>query len=172
MNDGESYPYNVLFLCSGNSARSIMAEAILNRAGAPKFKAYSAGSRPKGEVNRYVIAFLKRRGFETDELRPKSWLEFAVPGAPKLDFVFAVCDNAESEVCLAWPGQPVTAHWDVPDLMIAGGSEAAIAQAFSDVYRQLEDRITDFCMMPFTSFDWPSLKRKIDDISKMSASAR
>lgn len=164
-------PYNVLFLCRGNSARSIMAEAILNRAGAPKFWAYSAGSHPKGDVSRHVLAFLKRRGFRTDELRSKSWTEFAAAAAPRIDFVFTLCASVADEICPVWPGQPITTHWDIPEPML-NGSDATIAKALSDTYRLLEDRITEFCVLPFASLDWPSLASKIENIGKMHGEPR
>lgn len=160
-------PYNVLFLCTGNSARSIMGEAIMNRFGAPKFRAYSAGSQPKGEVNPHTIDLLKSLNYKTDEFRSKNWEEFAGPNAPKLDFVFTVCDNAANEVCPVWPGQPMSAHWGVPDPAAVEGSEAVIAQAFSDAFRMLQNRITIFCALPISGLDRLSLQRKIDDIGKM-----
>lgn len=137
-------PYNVLFLCTGNSARSVLAEAILNRTGAPKFKAYSAGSHPKGVVNPHAITFLKRHDFATDGFRSKSWDEFAAPRAPKLDCVITVCDNAANEVCPIWPGHPSKLHWSIPDPAAVKGSDAEIAQAFAHAYRLLEDRIESF----------------------------
>ncbi|MBI3678683.1 MAG: arsenate reductase ArsC [Proteobacteria bacterium] len=169
MSDKESagHPYNVLFLCTGNSVRSIMAEAILNRVGAPRFRAYSAGSRPKGEVSPQTIALLRSFRFKTDGLCSKSWEEFAAPGAPKLDFVFTVCDNAANEVCPVWPGQPMSAHWGVPDPAAAGGSQAIISRALFDAYRLLQNRIGMFCALPLTSLDRLSLKRMIRDIGKM-----
>lgn len=160
-------PFNVLFLCTGNSARSIMAEAIMNRFGAPKFRAYSAGSQPKGEVNPHTIALLKSLNFKPEEFRSKSWEEFAQDGAPKLDFVFTVCDNAANEVCPVWPGQPMSAHWGVPDPAAAEGSPAIIAAAFADAYRMLQNRITIFSALPLASIDKLSLQKKIDDIGKM-----
>jgi protein-tyrosine-phosphatase len=160
-------PFNVLFLCTGNSARSIMAEAIMNRFGAAKFKAYSAGSQPKGEVNPHAIALLKSLNYKTDEYRSKSWEEFSQRGAPALDFVFTVCDNAANEVCPVWPGQPMSAHWGVPDPAAAEGSDAVIAQAFSDAFRMLQNRITIFTALPLASIDKLSLQKKIDDIGKM-----
>ena len=160
-------PFNVLFLCTGNSARSIMAEAIMNRFGAPKFRAFSAGSQPKGEVNPHTIALLKSLNFKAEEFRSKSWEEFAQPDAPKLDFVFTVCDNAANEVCPVWPGQPMSAHWGVPDPAAAEGSPAVVAAAFSDAYRMLQNRITIFCALPLASIDKLSLQKKIDDIGKM-----
>jgi protein-tyrosine-phosphatase len=160
-------PFNVLFLCTGNSARSIMAEAIMNRFGAPKFKAYSAGSQPKGEVNPHTIALLKSLNYKTDEYRSKNWEEFAQFGAPALDFVFTVCDNAANEVCPVWPGQPMSAHWGVPDPANAIGPDAVVAQAFADALRMLQNRITIFCALPISSIDRLSLQKKIEDIGKM-----
>ncbi len=158
-------PYNVLFLCTGNSARSIMAEAILQRFGAGKFNAYSAGSHPKGEVNPHAIALLKRFNFKTDGFRSKSWDEFAQPGAPPLDFVFTVCDNAAGEVCPIWPGQPMTAHWGVPDpAAVIDGSPAEIGAAFSDAYGRLQNRITIFVNLPIEGLDRLSLQKRLDSI--------
>ena len=159
-------PFEVLFLCTGNSARSIMAEALLSRLGADKFVAHSAGSQPKGEVNPHAIALLKSLHYKTDGFRSKSWDEFATGGTAQLDFVFTVCDNAASEVCPVWPGQPMTAHWGVPDPAAAVGSEAIVAQAFSDAYRMLHNRIAAFCALPLSSLDRLSLQRRIDDIGK------
>src|SRR5690242_18066079 len=133
-------PYNVLFLCTGNSARSILAEALLNRIGKGKFVAYSAGSMPKGEVNPNAIALLKRLDYPTAEFRSKSWDEFARPGAPHMDFVFTVCDNAANEVCPVWPGQPMTAHWGVPDPAAVEGDQDHVAHAFRDAYMALQRR--------------------------------
>ena len=132
-----SGPYNVLFLCTGNSARSIMAEAILNKVGAGKFRAYSAGSQPKGHLHPETISLLQSLGYDASDLRSKSWQEFAKPGASSLDFVFTVCDNAAGETCPIWPGQPMTAHWGVPDPAEAKGTDAEIALAFKDAYRVL-----------------------------------
>jgi arsenate reductase len=133
-------PYNVLFLCTGNSARSIMAETILNRAGRGHFSAFSAGSQPKGEVHPYTIDLLRKLHFEVSHLRSKSWLKFAQPDSPMLDFVFTVCDNAAGETCPIWPGQPMTAHWGVPDPAAATGTEAEIRFAFADALRMLTNR--------------------------------
>ena len=133
--------YNVLFLCTGNSARSIIAEAILNRAGGGRFKAFSAGSHPKGKINPRTLDLLRKLNYDVSTLRSKSWAEFARPGAPDLDFVFTVCDNAAGESCPLWPGQPITAHWGIPDPAAAQGSEAEIALAFKDAYRMLNRRI-------------------------------
>ena len=160
-------PFNVLFLCTGNSARSIMAEAIMNRFGAPKFRGFSAGSQPKGEVNPHTIALLKSLNYKTDEYRSKNWEEFAQPDAPALDFVFTVCDNAANEVCPVWPGQPMSAHWGVPDPAAAEGSDAVVAQAFADTLRMLQNRITIFTALPLASIDKLSLQKKIENIGKM-----
>lgn len=158
--------YNVLFLCTGNSARSILGEAILNKMGKGKFVAYSAGSMPKGDVNPHALALLQRLGFATDGLRSKSWNEFAKPGAPQLDFVFTVCDNAANEVCPVWPGQPMTAHWGVPDPAAAEGSETKIAQAFRDAFMALQRRIELFANLPVPSLDRMSLKKRLDEIGR------
>ena len=159
-------PFNVLFLCTGNSARSIIAEAILNRFGGGKFKGYSAGSQPKGEVNPHAIRLLKSLNYKTDDLRSKSWDEFAQPGAPPLDFVFTVCDNAASEVCPIWPGQPMSAHWGVADPAAVTGTEAQIGAAFAETYRMLQNRITVFTALPITSLDKLSLQKRLNDIGK------
>jgi len=161
-------PFNVLFLCTGNSARSIMAEAILNRTGQGKFRAFSAGSYPKGQVNPSTIQLLKSLNYDTSVFRSKSWAEFAKPGAPPLDFVFTVCDNAAGETCPVWPGQPMTAHWGVPDPAEASGSEAEIALAFKDVYRMLGQRIGIFTALPVRSLDKLSLQQKLRDIGRMT----
>lgn len=159
-------PYNVLFLCTGNSARSIMAEAILQRVGAGKFNAYSAGSHPNGAVNPHAINLLKRFNYKTDGFRSKSWDQFAQAGAPELDFVFTVCDNAAGEVCPIWPGQPMSAHWGVPDPAAATGSEAEIAAAFADIYGRLQNRIMIFANLPFQSLDRLSLQKRLQAISQ------
>jgi arsenate reductase (thioredoxin) len=159
-------PYNVLFLCTGNSARSIMAEAILNKLGAGKFRAYSAGSRPKGQVHFETIRLLQSLGYDTSGLRSKSWSEFADPGAPLLDFVFTVCDNAAGEACPVWPGQPMTAHWGVPDPAEASGTEAEIALAFKDAYRMLNQRIGIFIALPIHSLDQLTLQNKLREIGR------
>jgi len=156
--------YNVLFLCTGNSARSIMAEAILNRKGAPKFKAYSAGSHPSGRVHPAALKQLKDAGLPTDELRSKAWEEFGQPGAPQLDFVFTVCDNAAPEVCPIWPGQPMTAHWGVPDPASVAGTREQIARAFRDAFIMLERRISLFTCLPLASLDTLAIKKEIDRI--------
>ena len=161
-------PYNVLFLCTGNSARSIIAEAILNKIGMGKFRAHSAGSQPKGQVNPNTLQLLRSLGYGTSEFRSKSWTEFARPGAPSLDFVFTVCDNAAGETCPIWPGQPMTAHWGIPDPAEAKGSEAEIALAFKDAYRMLHQRIGIFVALPVQSLDRLTLQSKLRDIGRIS----
>lgn len=160
----EHRAYNVLFLCTGNSARSVLAEAILNRFGAGKFKAYSAGSMPKGEVHPETLALLKRLNYDTSDFRSKSWAVFAAPDAPKLDFVFTVCDNAANEVCPVWPGQPMTAHWGVPDPAAATGSAVEVARAFANAYGALQNRIAIFVNLPFEGLDRLSLQTRLDAI--------
>ena len=157
-------PYHVLFLCTGNSARSILAEAILNREGQGNFIAHSAGSRPKGEPHPLALAFLQREGFDTAFARSKSWDEFAVPGAPKLDFVFTVCDQAAAEECPYWPGQPVSAHWGLPDPAAVVGTAAEQALAFATTYRGLLRRIQAFCALPLAAIDAMSLNARLKDI--------
>jgi len=157
-------PYNVLFLCTGNSARSIIAEAILNREGRGRFKAFSAGSHPKGAPHRYAIELLQRLNHETDFARSKSWDEFATEGAPEMDFVFTVCDTAAAEVCPVWPGQPMTAHWGIPDPAAATGSEAERRLAFSEAYRMLNNRISIFVALPHASLDRLALQKRLDEI--------
>ena len=159
-------PLNVLFLCTGNSARSIMAEAIINRLGVGKFKGYSAGSMPSGKVHPLALQLLNRLNYDTSDARSKSWEEFAAAGAPKLDFVFTVCDNAANEVCPIWPGQPMSAHWGVPDPVAFKGDEAQRALAFADTYRMLNNRIGIFTSLPLTSLDKISLQRRLDDIGR------
>ena len=159
-------PYNVLFLCTHNSARSIIAECVLNRIGRPKFKAYSAGSQPSGKVHPMALALLKRLNYETKDLRSKSWQEFTAPDAPKLDFVFTVCDSAAEEVCPVWPGQPMTAHWGLPDPSLATGSEAVRGLAFADTHRMLNQRVSIFISLPLRSLDKLSLQRRLDDIGR------
>ena len=168
-----SRPYNVLFLCTGNSARSIIAEAILNKIGAEKFRAYSAGSQPKGAINPGTIALLDGLGFDTSRYRSKSWSEFARPGAPTLDFVFTVCDNAANETCPVWPGQPMTAHWGIPDPAAVQGTDAEIAVAFGHAYRMLNQRIGIFVALPMQSLDMLTLQARLRDIGRMAgATAR
>ena len=153
MSPGDQRPFNVLFLCTGNSARSIMAEMILNRLGQGKFHAFSAGSQPKGRVHPATIQLLKRLNYDVSQVRSKSWTEFSGPEAPKIDFVFTVCDNAAAETCPVWPGQPMTAHWGVPDPAAATGNEAEINLAFADAYRMLSNRIGIFINLPLGSLD-------------------
>ena len=162
----EREPFNVLFLCTGNSARSILAEAILNTAGAGAFRAYSAGSQPKGRVHPESLRLLRALGYDTSAFRSKSWSEFARPGAPALDFVFTVCDNAAGETCPVWPGQPMTAHWGVSDPAEATGSEAEIALAFKDAYRMLHQRIAAFTSLPIRSLDALSLQQRLNAIGR------
>jgi arsenate reductase len=164
--DQPDHPYNVLFLCTGNSARSILAEAILNKIGNGKFAAYSAGSMPKGDVNPSAIALLQRLGFATDKFRSKSWDVFAKPDAPKMDFVFSVCDNAANEVCPVWPGQPMTAHWGIPDPASVEGDEETVAHAFRDAFMALQRRIELFVNLPVRSLDRMSLKARVVEIGK------
>src|SRR5215470_8063883 len=166
-----AHRFNVLFLCTGNSARSIMAEAILNKLGGSKFRAYSAGSQPKGRVNPHTRELLASLGYDTSGFRSKSWNEFAKPGAPPLDFAFTVCDNAAGEVCPAWPGQPMTAHWGIPDPAEAEGSPAEIALAFKDAYRMLLRRIEAFTALPLASLDSLSLQRRLREIGQMDGAA-
>jgi arsenate reductase len=159
-------PYNVLFLCTGNSARSIMAEVILNRAGQGKFRAFSAGSQPKGQVHPYALDLLRHLHYDVTGLRPKSWKEFSAPDAPKLDFVFTVCDNAAKEPCPVWPGQPMTAHWGIPDPANATGTEAEVRYAFADALRMLTNRINIFVSLPLRSLDQLTLQKQLDEIGK------
>jgi arsenate reductase len=164
-------PYNVLFLCTGNSARSVIAEAILNKVGLGNFKAFSAGSQPKGQVNPNTVKLLQNLGYDTSAYRSKSWSEFAKPGAPHLDFVFTVCDSAAAESCPVWPGQPMTAHWGIPDPAEATGSEAEIALAFKDAYRMLDRRIGVFVSLPLKSLDQLSLQNRLRDIGRIDTKA-
>jgi protein-tyrosine-phosphatase len=159
--------YNVLFLCTGNSARSIIAECILNRYGQGRFKAFSAGSHPTGRVNPYAIDILKIQNYPTADLRSKDWAEFARPGAPVLDFAFTVCDNAAKEICPVWPGQPMTAHWGLPDPAAVEGTEAVKRAAFADTMRMLTQRISIFTNLPLSSFDKISLQTRLDAIGQM-----
>ena len=160
--------YNVLFLCTGNSARSILAEAILNKIGAGRFKAYSAGSQPRGEVNPHALELLGRLDYDISQFRSKPWDEFAKPDSPKLDFVITVCDNAAGEVCPVWPGQPMTAHWGMPDPAAAKGSPAEIAVAFADTYRMLNNRLSAFANLKMSGLDRLSLQHQVSDIAKHS----
>ncbi|HTR67433.1 MAG TPA: arsenate reductase ArsC [Terriglobales bacterium] len=163
--------YNVLFLCTGNSARSIMAEAILNFKGRPSFTAYSAGSHPSGKVRPEALRELEMARIPTNGLRSKSWDEFARPGAPQLDFIFTVCDNAAKEVCPVWPGQPMTAHWGVPDPAAVRGSAEEIQRAFRDAFFMLERRISLFLSLPLKSLDSLALKQELDNIGQTAAPA-
>jgi len=158
--------FNVLFLCTGNSARSIMAEAILNRAGQGRFQAFSAGSQPRGDVHPYALHLLEKLHYDVSGLRSKSWHEFAAPGAPKLDFVFTVCDHAAAETCPVWPGQPMIAHWGIPDPAAATGNEAEIRFAFADALRMLTNRINIFISLPFRSLDQLALQKQLDAIGR------
>jgi protein-tyrosine-phosphatase len=167
----ERQPYNVLFLCTGNSARSIIAEALLNRAGQGNFRAFSAGSQPKDEVHPYTLDLLRKLHFDVKGLRSKSWLEFSQPDSPQLDFVFTVCDNAAGEACPYWPGQPMTAHWGVPDPVAATGTEAEIRLAFADTLRMLTNRINIFVSLPLAKLDRLSLQAQLDAIGKTKDAA-
>jgi arsenate reductase len=158
--------YNVLFLCTGNSARSIIAEAILNRAGRGRFKAFSAGSQPKGTINPRTLDLLRKFNYDVSTLRSKSWTEFAKPGAPDIDFVFTVCDNAAGESCPLWPGQPITAHWGIPDPAAASGTQAEIALAFKDAYRMLNRRIDLFLALPIEKLDRLVLTTRLREIGR------
>jgi len=158
--------YNVLFLCTGNSARSIMAEAILNQKGRPNFVAYSAGSQPAGAVRPEALRQLERAHLPIRGFRSKSWDEFAKPDAPKLDFVFTVCDNAANEVCPVWPGQPMTAHWGVADPAAVRGPEDQVEKAYRDAFLLLDRRISLFLSLPLSTLDGLSLKKEIDNIGR------
>ena len=162
-------PYHVLFLCTGNSARSILAEAVMNRAGAGHFIAHSAGSHPTGKPNPFAISLLQREGFDTGFARSKSWDEFAAPGAPHLNFVFTVCDNAAAEECPYWPGQPMSAHWGLPDPAAVEGSDAVKALAFADTYRALVRRIQAFAALPLATLDKLALQKRLTDIGRDKA---
>jgi protein-tyrosine-phosphatase len=157
-------PFNALFLCTGNSARSIMAEAILNREGRGNFRAFSAGSQPKGVPHPYALDLLRKLNFDVSGLRSKSWNEFSGPQAPQLDFVFTVCDNAAGETCPFWPGQPMTAHWGIPDPAAATGTETQIRLAFADAFRMLSNRISLFASLPLRGLDKLTLQQQIDAI--------
>jgi protein-tyrosine-phosphatase len=165
-------PLNVLFLCTGNSARSIIAEAIMNREGRGRFQAFSAGSTPKGRVHANTLSLLRGLHYPTADLRSKSWDELAQPGAPRLDFVFTVCDDAAAEVCPLWPGQPMTAHWGMPDPAAVIGSPAEISVAFADTYRMLNNRIDIFINLPLASLDRLSLQRRLDEIGARHETAK
>ncbi len=161
--------YNALFLCTGNSARSILAEAILEKEGKGRFKAYSAGSNPTGTVHSYSLDLLKTLGHPTEEMRSKNWDEFSRADAPQLDFVFTVCDNAAGETCPAWPGQPMTAHWGIPDPAAVTGSEAEKRAAFTEAYRMMFNRISLFLALPLDSIDKMSLQNRLTEIGAEKA---
>jgi arsenate reductase len=158
--------YNVLFLCTGNSARSILAESILNREGQSRFRAFSAGSRPTGQVHPLARALLERRKFATAELRSKNWDEFAAPDAPQIDFVLTVCDNAAGEACPVWPGRPVTAHWGLPDPAANQGSATEQAIAFAQTFQMLSDRINALLSLPIDTLDEPTLRTELEKIGR------
>ncbi len=166
-----SRPYNVLFLCTGNSARSILAEVLINQWGHGRFRGMSAGSYPKGAVHPIALQLLQNLKLPTDGLRSKSWDEFAAPGAPTLDFVFTVCDNAAGEVCPVWPGQPMTAHWGVPDPAAVVGTALEKLNAFRDTFRTLENRIRIFTSLPLESIERIKLKEHLDEIGRSTGSA-
>lgn len=159
--------FNVLFLCTGNSARSILAEAILNHTGKGHFRAYSAGSHPGGKVNPFAIELLAKQGLAVTDLRSKNWDEFAVPGAPHLDFVFTVCDNAAGEVCPIWPGQPMTAHWGIEDPAAVEGSDADKRKAFTKAFAEMNRRISLFTSLPIAKLDAMAIKRELDQIGRL-----
>ena len=158
--------YNVLFLCTGNSARSIMAEAILNRKGLPNFRAFSAGSHPSGFVRPEALKQIEEAHLSADGFRSKSWDEFSRPGAPRLNFVFTVCDNAANEVCPYWPGQPMTAHWGIPDPAAVKGTPEEIERAFKQAFAALDRRISLFLCLPIASLDQMALQKEIDEIGR------
>ena len=164
--------FNVLFVCTGNSARSIMAECIMNREGLGKFKGFSAGSSPKGEVHPYALDLLKTLNYKTDDLRSKDWTEFTQPGAPELDFVFTMCDSAANEPCPVYPGQPMSAHWGLPDPAAATGNEALRRTAFADAYRMINNRVSIFANLPLTSLDKLSLKKHLEEIGQAQPEAK
>jgi arsenate reductase len=159
-------PYQVLFLCTGNSARSIIAEVVLNQLGGGRFRAHSAGSHPTGAVNPYALELLRMNRLPTEGLRSKSWDEFAQPGAPALDFVFTVCDQAASEACPLWPGQPMTAHWGIPDPAAVQGTEEVKRKAFFTAYTQLRHRLSIFTSLPVEKLDRLTLQRHLDEIGR------
>ena len=159
-------PLNVLFLCTHNSARSIIAECVIARFGGDRFRGFSAGSQPSGRVHPYALDLLRQLNYDTSKLRSKSWEEFAAPGAPELDFVFTVCDSAANEVCPVWPGQPMSAHWGLPDPSAAEGTESERRFAFADTHRMLYQRIGIFTNLPLSSLDKLSLQRRLDDIGR------
>ncbi len=162
-------PYNVLFLCTGNSARSILAEALMNHWGRGKFGGFSAGSHPKGKVHPVALELLAHMKLPTEGMRSKSWEEFAKPGAPRMDFVFTVCDNAAAEACPIWPGQPMSAHWGVPDPAAVEGDDKTQWLAFRDAFKALENRIKIFTALPIASLDRMKLKQELDAIGRAHA---
>lgn len=167
-----SAPLNVLFLCTHNSARSIIAEAVLNRLGNGAFRAFSAGSSPSGRVHPYALDLLRHLNYPTDAMRSKSWEEFSGPDAPKMDFVFTVCDNAANETCPVWPGQPMSAHWGLPDPSAAEGNESERRLAFADTHRMLNQRISVFTSLPLSALSKQSLQRRLDDIGSGQGEAK
>ena len=164
-------PYNVLFLCTGNSARSILAEVLLRAEGRDRFRAYSAGSQPTGRINPFALELLQKSRLPSEGLRSKSWDEFAAPGAPRLDFIFTVCDNAAGEVCPVWPGQPMTARWGVPDPAAVDGSDADKRKAFAEASRTLLNRIRAFVNLPLEKLDEVSLQRRLNELGRSAADA-
>lgn len=160
-------PYNVLFICTGNSARSIFGECLVNRLGRGRFRGYSAGSHPRGEVHPLALEVLKRNNYLTEGLRSKDWAELATPEAPEMDFVFTVCDQAAAEVCPVWPGQPMTAHWGVPDPAAVDGDEVARMMAFRQAFHELENRVEIFLSLPLASLDRLKLQKRLDEIGRM-----
>jgi arsenate reductase (thioredoxin) len=164
--------FNVLFLCTGNSARSILAEAILNHAGKGRFRAFSAGSHPGGKVNPFAIELLDRQGFTVADLRSKSWDEFAAPGAPHIDFIFTVCDNAAGEVCPVWPGKPMTAHWGIEDPAAVEGSDENKRRAFLKAFTEMSRRIFLFVSLPLAKLDAMAIKRELDQIGHLRESGQ
>ena len=165
----EGRVHNVLFLCTHNSARSVMAECLLNREGKGRFRAFSAGSQPSGRINPYARDLLERLGFPTEGLRSKSWDEFAAPEAPRMDFVFTVCDSAAGEACPVWPGQPITAHWGFPDPSGAAGTDADKAAFTADVFRQIQNRIRAFANLRLDALDRMSLQRQLRELGRSAA---
>lgn len=163
--------FNVLFLCTGNSARSIIGEAVINRVGRGRFKGFSAGSMPKGEVHPVALQLLQKQNYDVSQFRSKNWEEFSGPEAPQMDFVFTVCDNAANEACPVWPGQPMSAHWGVPDPAAVTGSEAAQHIAFADTLRMLTQRIDIFVNLPLASLDKLTLQKKLDEIGNANVPA-
>lgn len=164
-------PYNILFLCTGNSARSILAEAIMNRTGRGRFKAWSAGSHPKGQVHPQALKLLQSLNYPLEGLRSKSWDEFEAPGAPRFDFIVTVCDDAAGEVCPIWPGQPLRAHWGIPDPAAVEGSASEVSLAFAEAYRQLSNRIALFLALPIDKLDGLAIKRRMDEIGQTQDAA-